>query len=317
MNIFDVPIDTIALFLEASAVHPNADQAGVAAFAGRSISTAKKALPVLEELGLVARKPDGSYLCGAHGVTRGISNGAVRQILRGGILGYRPFELLMVGINLGESVSDAVRKTCLLSKIDFSEAPKFDILVRWATDLKILRQAGNGFELAPEIKVAPGEELAIISTQDLESKAKARLYIATKTGRDVYNFLDEIDKTLLVEAALEYRMKPRDSVEHSGQALEDFLRDLALAKGLAAEAKKCNGAGQLASILVSKSIIHTHHQHFIDGLGAARNATAHRKDKKTLVQWNFTDVGAFWAFCGVLAVITSVYLYVYEGKQII
>jgi hypothetical protein len=315
MKIYDVPINTALSFLEATAANPEADMGGISSFAGLSIYTARKAMPVLEELKLVRKGADGGYTCAIDGVRRGLPTEAARQIFRQALLAYRPFDLLTEGINLGEPLPEAARKSCLLLGLEPTDAAGFKVLVKWAKELDILRTSAAGVELAPEMKAPPGEELAIISTSDLESEVKARLYISGKLGRDIFNFLDEVDRKLLIDAALEYRSKPRDSVEHSGQALEDFLRDLAKLKGHEGEAKKCNGMGQLASLLASKGLVHTHHQHFIDGVGAARNATTHRKDKKTLVPWQFTDLGAFWALSGALAVIRSIYLYVHEGKQ--
>jgi hypothetical protein len=303
------------MFLEATAAHPGADIAGIASFAGRSVSTAKKAMPALEELNLISRNANGTYNCLVTEVRRGMDDSAARRIFRHALLQFRPFELFIEGINLGESVPEAARKTRLLLRLETSEEANFDILVRWARELGILNVDGGVVELAAEIRVQPGEELAIISTGDLLSEAKVRLYISGKLSRDVFNSLDEVDRHLLAEAALEYRTNPRTSVEHSGQAIEDLLREIAENKGLSIEAKRCNGAGQLASLLCSKSILHGHHQHFIDGLGAARNATAHRKDKKTLIPWDITDTGAFWAFLGALAVIRSIFFYVHEGKQ--
>lgn len=315
MKIYDIPISTALSFLEATAANPNAGIDGIASFAGLSIYTARKAMPVLEELNLVSKGASGGYTCTIDGVRRGLPAAAARQIFRQALLAYRPFDLLTEGISLGETFPEAARKGGLMLGLNPPDSEGFKVLVKWAKELDILRTSAAGVELAPELRVPPGGELAIISASDLESEVKARLYISGKLGRDILNFLDELDRKLLIDAALEYRTKPRESVEHSGQALEDFLRDIAKLKGYEGEAKKCNGAGQLASLLASKGLIHTHHQHFIDGVGAARNATAHRKDKKTLIPWQFTDLGAFWAFSGSLAVIRSIYLYVQEGKQ--
>jgi hypothetical protein len=116
---------------------------------------------------------------------------------------------------------------------------------------------------------------------------------------------------------LAYDARPRDSVEHTGQALEDFLREVAGDKGLAAEAGKLNGIGQLANLLHTKGVIHNHHQKLADAVSTMRNAAAHRKDKKTMTPWTITAMAAFSAHSSALTVIRSIYEYTTSGRQVL
>ena len=317
LSIMRVPIQTLSAFMEAVAVHSTSDAAELADFAGFSPKTASRALPSLETLGVVERNSAGVYRIKAEGVTRGMSPDAAALILRRALLGFRPFEMLTEGLVLGESAPTAARKAALLLDVDDRHAERFDVLLGWGADLGILTNGDGGYKLAAELQSSAIEEVGGISAEDVESEAKARLYNARRLGRDAHNYLDEVDRQLLADALLEHESTPRKSVEDSGQALEDILRELAEDNGLAAEAKKANGAGQLASLLHTKGLIHSHHQKLVDAVSTPRNATAHKKDKKTLTPWEVTPFGAFSTHSMALTVIRSIYESTANRKQTI
>lgn len=317
LRLNDVPIATLGAFMEACAAHPTADLEQLASFAGFSYSTARKAVPSLESLGILKRGDSGSYVVAVEGVARGISDATKEQIIRRALLSFRPFEMLIEGIALGEQQNDAIRKTLLLLGRPQSDAPKLQTLLRWGCDLGIIEFAGDQPKLVAELSRESADVLGALSSEDVESEAKARLFNARRLGRDANNYLDEVDRGLLADALLKYEPDPRKSVDASGQALEDFLRHVADERGFAAEAKKASGAGQLASLLYTKSVIHNHQQKMVDAVATIRNATAHRKDKKTLTPWELTPFGAFSALSMALTAIRSIHLYVKNGRQTI
>ena len=211
----------------------------------------------------------------------------------------------------------AARKTALLLEVDDGHTERLNILLGWGADLGILESGDNGYKLIAELDARNVREVDGISADDVESEAKARLHNARRLGRRANNYLDEVDRQLLADALLEHETRPRKSVEDSGQAFEDFLRELASDNGLAAEAKKANGAGQLASLLYTRGLIHSHHQKLADAISTPRNATAHKKDKKTLTPWEITPLGAFSTHSMTLTVIRSIYEYTTNRKQTI
>lgn len=315
LRISRVPVPTLAAFMEAVAAHPTDDAGEIAEFAGFSAKTGSRALPSLETLGVVQRDSDGVYRIKVDGVSRGMGDAAAALILRRALQGFRPFELVAEGLALGEDTTTAVRKAALLLNIDARHVDRLDVLLGWASDLGILTNGVTGYKLVPELQPRAIEQVDGISAHDLESEAKARLYNARRLGRAANNYLDEVDRQLLADALLDHETNPRKSVEDSGQALEDFLRELASDNGLAAEAKKANGAGQLANVLYTRGLIHTHQHKLADAVSTPRNATAHRKDKKTLTPWEITPLGAFSAHSMTLTVIRSIYEYTANRKQ--
>lgn len=312
-----VPVATLGAFMEACAVHATDDLQEIADYAGFSASTARRAIPSLETLGIVARRDDGSHSVVADNVTRGMTPEAQAQIITRALLAFRPFELVIEGIALGERAEDAIRKARLVLGLPDGDTAKFQILLKWGVDLEILESTADGVQLVAGLSPEKADELGPLATDDVESEAKARLFNARQLGRDANHYLDEVDRGLLADALLKYRSDARKSIDASGQALEDFLRHVADDNGLGAEARKASGAGQLANLLYSKGVIHNHQQKMVDAVATIRNATAHRKDKKTLTPWELTSFGAFSAFVGTLTTIRSIHLYVTKGKQTI
>jgi len=317
LRVHDVPSSTLLAFLEATAVHPGQDATGVASFAGFSTSTGRKALPTLEALNLVKRDEHGRYSTHVADVRRGTAHETGLSLLRRALLGYRPFEAFCEGLVLGEAPRDAARKATLLLGLTNGAADKFDVLTRLGLSLGILAGDGSALTLAPELMPAAGDDLVVVTSADIESEAKARLFNARWLGRQVHNMLDEVDRQLLCDGLLKFGSDPRKSVDSTGQALEDFLREIATRNGHAAEAKKMNGAGQLAALLVSKGLIHSHHQKVAEAVSTVRNATSHRKDKKTLAPWTITELGAFATLAQTLTAIRSIGEYTSNGRQTI
>lgn len=286
-------------------------------YAGFARSTARKAVPTLETLGILKRDSDGPFKVTVDGVTRGLSDDSKEQIIRRALLGFRPFEMMIEGLALGESQHDAIRKAILLLNLPKSDSSKFDLLLRWAGDLGIIETANDEMRLVAELSPERADELGALSPDDVESEAKARLFNARRLGRSASNYLDEVDRGLLADALLKYESDPRKSIDASGQAMEDFLRHVADERALGAEAKKQSGSGQLANLLYTKGVIHNHQQKLVDATATIRNATAHRKDKKTLAPWELTPFGAFAALSMTLTAIASIHTYISNGRQTI
>ena len=241
---------------------------------------------------------------------------AASLVLRRSLQGFRPFELVVEGLALGESAQTAMRKAGQLLDLEPTHMDRLEILLKWGAELGILENS-DGYKLVEELRDGSVEKLSLVSPDDLESEAKARIYNAKTLGRAAYSNLDDVDRQLLATALLEHATDPRQSVEDSGQAFEDFLRNLAGKHGYSTEAKKLNGAGQLADLLVGKGVIHGHQHKLASAISSPRNAVSHRKDKKTLVPWDMTPEGAFATHTMTLVVIRSIHEYSTTKRQVI
>lgn len=316
LRIDRVPVATLAAFMQAVSAHTSRDQGELASFAGFSPSTAKRALPTLETLGVIERDADGVYRIAADGVQRGMSDDAAALVLRKALQGFRPFEALVEGLALGEKSATAVRRAAHLVDVDARHVDRLTLLLQLGVDLGILESNGD-YKLVAELQPDAVDRLAPIAAGDLESEAKARLYNARRLGRDANNYLDEVDRKLLADSLLAYESDPRKSVADSGQALEDFLREVAVANNLATDVAKLNGAEQVATLLYSNAVIHTHHMKLVAAVSVPRNATSHKKDKKTMVPWEITPLAAFSTHTTTLTIIRSIYAFITNRKQTI
>lgn len=316
LSITRVPLSTLAAFLVAVAAHPHSDEGVVAQFAGGlSRTTAKRTLPILIELGLVSKDDSGKFICKVPEVERGTKPDDAVLVIKQAMHNFRPFEAVCEGLALGEPESVAVQRAALNLGLD--DPSKLSILIGWGEELKILQRLGGSLQLAPEVMTKVAAAGSTISSAKIDSEAAARLFNASQLGRAANHYLDEQDRTLLAKAQLSIRTNPEEAVEKSGKALEDYLREIATTKGLAAEAKGQNGAGQLGLMLVGKAVIHSHHNQLIAAISTVRNMKAHHKDKKTMKPWHVTEAGAEWAVFGTLQIIRSVHAYVFKGDQIL
>jgi len=316
MRVSSLSFGTLIAVLEAVAGHPSETIPAIADFAGIGGSTTGRAVATLTALGLIKRAADNRFVCTASEIRRGVDEQTARQVIRRALIAYRPFEVLCQGLALGENYPHAVRKTIALLGLPADQAQKFNLLAKWGTELGILQEHTDGsIKLAIDASITSPPGGPILLPEDVESEVKARLYLAVRLGRDAYNYVDEADRHLLVGSLLSFQSDPRKAVERAGQATENFLREVAKEKGLDAEAKKLNGAGQLASLLVSKGLMHSHQQKLVDVVGTFRNATAHNKDKKTLVPWDITDHGAFTSVMAAITSIRSLHHLLANGKQ--
>lgn len=303
-------------FVEAVAICPGGSAEDIRALAGFSARTARKALPTALTLGLI-RQRQGKLECAVDGVRRGMTIEQRQYVFRRTLQNFRPFEALCEGLAAGELPDEAIRKARVLLQISVSEEDKFQFLVRWGKEVGLLQQRDKVLTVPPDLLSPDQTDLTLPTAHDLQSSMQARLFNAARLGRAANNFLDEVDRTLLAEALTSHTANPEETAEKAGQALEDFLREVARVKNLGTQASKLNGASQLATLLCSKGVIHSHHQKLVEAVSAMRTPTAHKKDKRTLSPWEITDMGAIVALLTALLAIRSIHEVISGGRQVL
>src|SRR5260221_3645958 len=174
LRLKEVPGSALGGFLEAAAAHRARDLSQLAGFAGFSSSTARKAVPTLETLGILKQDHTDPYTVTVDGVARGISDQAKEQIIRRALLGRRAFGLLIEGIALGEGKRDAIRKALLILDLPETDAPKMELLLRWASDLNIIESSKGELPLGPEFSLERADELGAPAPEDIRPAPNAR-----------------------------------------------------------------------------------------------------------------------------------------------
>lgn len=307
-----VPLSTLRGVLRCCAIHKGADTVAIARSCATGEATVTKALIVLSEFGLVQGDASG-WTCSSPSINRTSDDAAVGAAIRDAMLAYRPFESICEGLVAGECFEQAARHAAVAFDLDARGEANMSLLRQWGVELGILTDR-DPVTLSPDLQQAV-ESLAAMPVGGVASNAETRLYVSTLLGRDAFDELDETDRGLLSTAVTKCDSDPAASVEASGQALEDQLRELCIAKGLGNEASKMNGAGQLAGLLRHHDIIHPNHVKLIDSASMLRNAKAHKKDKQTVTPWDITPLGARTAFGTTVLAIRSVHDWVSNGRQ--
>jgi hypothetical protein len=278
-----------------------------------SEATVTKALVVLSEWGLV--RSDGSaWKCCCPSLNRSTGDLEVYANIRSALLAYRPFESICEGLAAGETFDRAARHTAVALCLDARSEEKLALLRQWAVELGVLTDGAHGPSLSPDLK-GTIESHAALPVDSMTSTSETRLYICALLGRDAFDQLDEVDRGLLVTAVAECDSNPANSVEASGQALEDYLRELCMARGIGNDASKRNGASQLGALLRQNNLIHSHHVKLVDAASMLRNAKAHKKDKQTVTPWSITQLGARTAFGTTALAVRSIHEWITNGGQ--
>jgi hypothetical protein len=315
-RVWPTSLETLCKTLEAVASCPNVDAHELALFAGLADSTLANASSTLIALGLIRRDQPG-IVCTEPVMTRGTSRQVARQLIRKALLSFRPFESMCIGLAIGESSDDAIRKASVVLGVKAGAVPRFQTLIKWGTELELIEEHDGQLRLAREIAPSAIASSMFVDSSDVESEARARRYVASRLGREIFEALDVKERILLAEALLAITVKPAEAVEKAGQAIENYLRELCSARGLREEATKLNGGSQLANLLASRNLIHSHQVKLVDSVSTLRNATAHHKDKKTLKPWEITEDSAIASFFSTLSAIRSIAVYLSRGAQVL
>ena len=307
-----VPVSTLRSVLRCCVVHSDADTPAIARSCGIGMATVSKALVVLAEFGLTRGDVSG-WRCASSGLVRSSTDEEVDNAIRDALLAYRPFEAICEGLAVGEDLSQAIRHAAVAHNLDGAAEANLSIFVKWGTELSVLTDS-TPTRLSASLQSSV-ESLAALPVAAVSSTAEIRLYISTLLGRDAFDELDEVDRGLLVSAVNTCDSDPPGSVEASGQALEDYLRELCASQGLGADASKLSGAGQLSGLLRNRDVIHPHHVKLIDAASMLRNAKVHKKDRATVAPWLITSLGARTAFGASTLAIRSIHDWVSKGRQ--
>lgn len=323
MSEFKIPkisVSTESLFsiLEAIAVRPSLRIEDHSAYSGLSESTTRRCITILQELDLVDYNDKKGYYYTGDSLARDVPLQHKKAVIQKALIAYRPFEVFCEGLAYGESSDESFRKTASLLDLESADTKTHDFLIDIGIKFEILE-----FDSESEISIKKIDTISInkipnlINPEDILSEVSARLYLAKRLGREPFNFLDEKERQLLASGLVDFPSNPQQSIDKVGQALENFLREIAFDNNLGKEAQKKNGITQLATFLYTENVIHVHHMNIAQASGTIRNAEAHNKDKKTMTPWQFSNTGAFLSINLALVLIKSIFEYIYKARQLI
>ena len=227
---------------------------------------------------------------------------------------YTPFLLFISLLNKGKSLEEACRKVKIIYDIASDQRIVKKSLIGWAKYAGLLAVSRNG---NVELKISTNKkEPKYLSAliESLDSDIKIRLYLEKKLTDEVFGYLQQDEVEFFIKALKEHSNDPRGSIEDAGKAFEDFLRRIG--RNAKVDLSTANGIGQCSQLLKGKDVIMQKHLDICNYINTLRLASAHSKDKKTMIQWKINPDTALETILITLTALRSIFLFVFKKKQI-
>lgn len=258
--------------------------------------------------------------------TRGISDALTndhkkKEIFAKALLRWPPYMMFLANIGQGLALKDSTNR--VRAHFELENAPDFvgNLFSGWGLKVDLLKKGvgRNSVVLSDRVREAQAELKKSVGAPP-ESEAARRLKVESALGPDAFSFLHEDEIGDLVEALGNYLKDPRDAVNRSGAAAEDFLRRIASDLSVV-KAARANGLAELAEALYNHNdksgnlspVIHDKHRKLAHAIASIRVMGAHGKDKRHLERWTLTSEPALGQIYLSLAFIRSVYAFVRNG----
>ncbi len=276
------------------------------------------AIQVLVTLGLIRPLAGVAYRAKHKGQITDKNLSDAKTAIRDAIVAYPPLKNLFERLGIDRSSDLAIART--RQKLGYVVST-FDASMSYFIDLAIVfellqRSTDGSLILAPEISVDEQDAMFLQPLGDTTSRIKAELSLARHFGEVLHDRVDAHDLEHLIESLLIYRTAPDRAIERAGNAMENFLREIAERQGYGEEAKRKSGAGQLAEMLRERKVILPPHVNLVLRTAVVRNASAHDKDRVSMEPWEMTPLGTLAAVTTAIVAIRSIAAYEIDGQQI-
>jgi len=226
---------------------------------------------------------------------------------------YDPFILFLMLIGKNNTSENAARKISVIYNMQASPDVIEKTLVEWGKYAEIIEVGTKGkISLKIETEKLSAEYIKEL-LEAMENDIKARVYIASKLGERVFGYLKHDEIEFLVLAIRKHEEEPRNAIDDSGRAFEDFLRRLGTDCKL--DMSPCKGIGELSEALKGANLIDQKHLEICKGLNSIRLAAAHSKDRKTNIPWKINPDSAIEAILLSLTMIRSLHKFVFDKIQ--
>lgn len=270
---------------------------------------ARRALESADQLGLILEK-DGKFFHSLE--ANDVARASVDQrpvIFRKFLQRYEPFILFIMLVGRGNQPNVSARKIQVIYKVSSKPDVIRSSLINWGEYAGVLASEKGKITLRVETEKLSAEYLHEL-LEALEHDIKARVYIAGKLGGETFGYLTHDEIEFFVKAIRKHESEPRNAIEDAGKAFEDFLRRVAIDKGV--EAADCKGIGQLVSKLKGENIIHQKQLEMCEYVNSLRLAAAHSKEAGTMITWKINADAAIEVILTSLTAVRSIFLYVFK-----
>lgn len=226
---------------------------------------------------------------------------------------FDPFILFVSLIGRGNALDQAARKITVIYDIDAQPTSIQDTFSSWGAYAGIIEAKKGKVILKVDTPILSAEYIRDL-LEAMEHDIKARIYIATKLGENVFGYMKQDEVDFLVKAVRTHQKDPRNSIDDAGRAFEDFLRRVIIDKQK--DASKCKGVTELAECLKGEKLIDQKQLEICQGIGSIRIAAAHSKDRITVEPWQINPDAAIETILLSLTMIRSIHSYVFSNVHV-
>jgi hypothetical protein len=285
-----------------------------AVYAGISEEYARRALEATVQLGIMS-EDSGKYF--TRGEVDDVSRATKDQhpiIFRRFVQRYEPFILFLMLVGKGNTIDSAARKISVIYDVDSPPTMIEKTLTEWGKYADLIEVGTKGgISLKIETEKLSAEYIKEL-LEAMEHDVKARIYIASKLGEDVFGYLKHDEIEFLVSAIRKHQEDPRNALDDAGRAFEDYLRRLGTDRGV--NMSGCKGIGELSDYLKGSDLIDQKHLEICKAINSVRLAAAHSKDRKTITPWKINPDAAIEAILITLTAMRSIHNFVSNKTQI-
>lgn len=241
-------------------------------------------------------------------------------ILYDALLHHQPFMQFLSYLKKDYSAHQAAQRINAVYDISSDSEHIQDYFLRYGEYAGILRQDTNP-EVDIETELIPntgGNGTAEQLLDSLESEAEIRLYLETTLGEETIQSIDPDVVDQLTEAFKIFVQDPRKSIEESGRAIEDYLRELGVELGSDdRDYQGASGIVPLTNHLKGDDLIEKTHQKFIFDLAERRNRAAHGKDTESMQRWRITPEAGLSTAMDAVIVIRSIHIEINDSGGVL
>jgi len=225
---------------------------------------------------------------------------------------FDPFILFASLLGRGNLLDQAARKVGVIYSVEAGPESIRFTLSNWGEYAQIIEAKKGKIVLKIETPILSAEYIREL-LEAMEHDIKARMYIATKLGDNVFGYMrqDEID--FLVKSIRTHQKSPRNSIDDAGRAFEDFLRRVLLDKEK--DASDCKGITELAERMKGEKLVDQKQLEICRAIGSIRVAAAHSLDRLSNEAWTINPDAAIETILLTITMIRSVHVYVFLNIQ--
>lgn len=236
-------------------------------------------------------------------------------LFREALQDFPPFLLYVDLLNKEYSSNNAANMVRGALQINSPTSVVEKALKNWGKSAKLIVEQ-NGVLMIPEGEKGLPSNYVKDLLKALDSELHAKIFLIDIFGQEVYASLTALglDISDLAKSLIEYETDAKNSLDRSGQFLENYLMQYGSSIGLKLIGK--TGVNAIVDEYFNQKRILKNQKHIGNGAGGARNIGAHGVDSETTKPWTVTAQASLATTLLIPAIIRSFYYYTQNKEQV-